>query len=159
MDKRKYNRSEVYRDRYFRMHPGKHGKYRCVYCGKRFPADQITIDHIVPISAVMKKRKYRKKLPYGVNDMDNLVPACKKCNLRKGKSVDKKWQKQARRGQKESYWIIRKIPAFIFLALLIFFIYRYAHEGWDALYEDAHNVQEALTRALQTIKDLVASRI
>lgn len=45
---------------------------RCVYCGD--PAD--TIDHVIPRSKG------------GTDDLDNLVPACRDCNSRKGNRLD-----------------------------------------------------------------------
>lgn len=45
---------------------------RCVYCGD--PAD--TIDHVIP------------KSKGGTDDLDNLVPACRDCNSRKGNRLD-----------------------------------------------------------------------
>ena len=45
---------------------------RCQYCGRPHRHDELTIDHIVPISRG------------GRNSWDNVVTACKKCNNRKG---------------------------------------------------------------------------
>ena len=45
----------------------------CHYCGGRFMAEDLTMDHIVHISRA------------GKSNRGNLVPACKKCN------VDKKY--------------------------------------------------------------------
>ena len=41
----------------------------CHYCGGRFMAEDLTMDHIVPISRG------------GKSNRGNLVPACKKCNV------------------------------------------------------------------------------
>ena len=46
--------------------------YTCQYCGKRFPTEDLTFDHVVPVA-----RGGRKKL-------DNIVTACFRCNHRKG---------------------------------------------------------------------------
>ncbi|HDP68808.1 MAG TPA: HNH endonuclease [Candidatus Marinimicrobia bacterium] len=40
----------------------------CHYCGKRFPRDELTMDHIVPVSRGGKSTKA------------NVVPCCKECN-------------------------------------------------------------------------------
>ena len=48
----------------------KYGR-RCFYCGKVFPKDKITIDHIFPQDFG------------GPTITDNLVPACKQCNTEK----------------------------------------------------------------------------
>ena len=43
----------------------------CHYCVCRFTAEELTMDHIVPISRGGKSKR------------GNLVPACKKCNVNK----------------------------------------------------------------------------
>jgi 5-methylcytosine-specific restriction endonuclease McrA len=43
---------------------------RCGYCGRYLHS--VTVDHVVPISAG------------GANSVDNVIPACKPCNSRKG---------------------------------------------------------------------------
>jgi len=48
-------------------------KYKCAYCGVKFTLDNIPIkDHVIPISKS------------GTNSKDNIVPACKECNMEKG---------------------------------------------------------------------------
>lgn len=44
----------------------------CQYCGRGFPADQLTFDHVVPV-------RYG-----GRKDWENIVTACVACNRRKG---------------------------------------------------------------------------
>lgn len=46
-------------------------RYRCCYCGRRFPPAELNLDHVVPRSRG------------GVNDWSNVVSACRPCNLRK----------------------------------------------------------------------------
>jgi 5-methylcytosine-specific restriction endonuclease McrA len=43
----------------------------CAYCYKPFPVEELTIDHMIPLSRG------------GTNTIDNIVPACKPCNSRK----------------------------------------------------------------------------
>ena len=51
--------------------------YRCQYCGHRFPAPELSYDHVVPRAAG------------GRTEWTNIVAACKPCNLRKAnKSCD-----------------------------------------------------------------------
>jgi 5-methylcytosine-specific restriction endonuclease McrA len=52
----------------------------CYYCHKKFPKDQITMDHIVPISRGGKSRK------------GNIVAACKECNNRKKYLLPLEWE-------------------------------------------------------------------
>ena len=47
----------------------------CAKCGKSTPKDKQTIDHFIP--------KYHG----GTDDMDNLIPMCKKCNKAKGSRI------------------------------------------------------------------------
>jgi 5-methylcytosine-specific restriction enzyme A len=47
------------------------GKGLCHYCGKKFPAKQLTMDHIVPVARG------------GTSTKGNVVPACQKCNQEK----------------------------------------------------------------------------
>lgn len=74
----------------------KNGKpyYRCVYCGRHFQKNQITIDHLYPIHKVKNSsfrninRKLLKKLDIeDINDCKNLVAACSSCNKRKSKKT------------------------------------------------------------------------
>ena len=46
--------------------------YRCVYCGKRFAADGLSVDHVEP------------RARGGDQSNGNLVTACKGCNTLKG---------------------------------------------------------------------------
>ena len=46
--------------------------YTCLYCGRKFAADKLTLDHIVPRSRGGKSR------------WENLATACADCNRRKG---------------------------------------------------------------------------
>ena len=46
--------------------------YRCVYCGQRFAADELSVDHVEP------------QVRGGDQSSGNLVTACKACNTLKG---------------------------------------------------------------------------
>lgn len=50
-------------------------RYRCQYCEKRFPAQHLTQDHVVP-------RKYG-----GKTNWENIVSACGPCNHRRGHNI------------------------------------------------------------------------
>lgn len=63
----RFSRANVYR----RDH------YRCQYCGRHFPENQLSYDHVVP------------RASGGRTDWTNIVTACRPCNLRKAnKSCD-----------------------------------------------------------------------
>lgn len=51
----------------------------CHYCQKRFPAKELTMDHVVPIVRGGKSIK------------SNLVPACKPCNAQKKYLLPLEW--------------------------------------------------------------------
>jgi 5-methylcytosine-specific restriction endonuclease McrA len=46
--------------------------YTCQFCGRAFPAHELTLDHVIPRSRG------------GQTDWDNLVACCHQCNNRKG---------------------------------------------------------------------------
>ncbi|HEV2148704.1 MAG TPA: HNH endonuclease signature motif containing protein [Longimicrobiaceae bacterium] len=46
--------------------------FRCVYCARTFPAEQLTLDHVQP------------RMRGGDHSPGNLVTACSSCNTRKG---------------------------------------------------------------------------
>lgn len=61
--------------------------YRCLACGNQFSFDELTVDHIVPISLG------------GTSNIDNLQPLCKSCNSSKNNRIidyrtKKIWWKQ-----------------------------------------------------------------
>jgi len=46
--------------------------HRCQYCGRRFPAAQLSLDHVIPRSRG------------GTTSWENVVCACLRCNVKKG---------------------------------------------------------------------------
>ncbi|MBL0712319.1 MAG: HNH endonuclease [Desulfosarcina sp.] len=52
----------------------------CFYCGRRIPARDLTMDHIVPMARGGKSTK------------GNLVPACKNCNNQKKQLLPMEWE-------------------------------------------------------------------
>lgn len=113
----KYIRSNIYRALYFRTHkPDAGGKYHCVYCGKRLKASQVTVDHIIPVSAVKYDRHLQRRVDYsGMNSAENLVASCFKCNSKKRSSTARKWRFKAAIGKHRWVFVLRNI-FFIFLA-------------------------------------------
>jgi 5-methylcytosine-specific restriction endonuclease McrA len=47
-------------------------QFRCVYCGQRFRAEELTVDHVEP------------RVRGGDRSGGNLVTACQRCNTAKG---------------------------------------------------------------------------
>ncbi len=53
---------------------------RCHYCGGQFAANDLTLDHIVPL------------VRGGRSTRGNCVPSCKECNTRKRDLLPTEWQ-------------------------------------------------------------------
>lgn len=107
----KYERDSSYRERYISAHPPKNGKYRCVYCGRLVAKDKMEVDHVVAVDRVKRNWLYRLCVPNGVNDLNNLVCSCHRCNHKKG--------------SKGGLWIIRGhfwkvvLPLYITMKILL----------------------------------------
>lgn len=104
-------RGGSYRRVYFEHHrPDFLGMYYCVYCGKLLPRRRVTVDHLYPVrgasSSLAVQKKLRKKLG-GINDPENLVASCLRCNQEKGSSTDPFWLKRGERGRNKYYWMER----------------------------------------------------
>lgn len=73
------NQNQITYCKYTRVNVFTRDDFHCMYCGQKFKTDDLTIDHVVPLS------RY-KKLGYkgNPNSLDNVVTACYKCNVKKG---------------------------------------------------------------------------
>ena len=56
----------------------------CQYCGKQFPLEDLTTDHVIPKSRWMKIKRTSKK---NWTTWENLVCSCKWCNNAKGNQL------------------------------------------------------------------------
>jgi len=70
--------------------------YTCQYCGKTFPSEDLTFDHVVPVATGGQKR------------WDNIVAACFRCNHRKGGRTPEEAGMRLIRQLTEPHWL----PAF-----------------------------------------------
>ncbi len=52
---------------------------RCYYCSKGVYPNELTMDHVIPISRG------------GMSEKSNVVPACKECNNKKKYSLPHEW--------------------------------------------------------------------
>lgn len=52
----------------------------CHWCGGRFPAEELTMDHVIPLARG------------GKGSRNNVVPACKECNSRKKYLLPMEWE-------------------------------------------------------------------
>ncbi len=62
----------------------------CYYCGGKFPPEEITMDHIVPLIRGGKSTK------------GNIVPACKKCNSEKKYMLPLEWEEYLKNLSREN---------------------------------------------------------
>lgn len=104
-------RSSNYRQKFFANHPPDLGdKYICVYCGKRLTKEQMTVDHLYPVSRTAANRKLQNKLKRkgieNVNDLANLVAACSRCNRKKSNKM-RKWIWKGKLGRHKRIWYLR----------------------------------------------------
>lgn len=61
----------------------------CHYCGNTFAPDELTMDHIVPVTRGGKSTR------------GNVVPACKECNNRKKYLLPLEWEEFLQRMEKD----------------------------------------------------------
>lgn len=108
------DRSTDYRRRFIESDPG---PWRCRYCGKRLgQRDDMTVDHVIPVDAVAHRgpralfwrRFLERNDVIDVNDLRNLVPACRRCNSRKGPRTGV-WVARAWLGKHPAWWPIRRV--------------------------------------------------
>ena len=114
----RWDRSNNYRKIYMKQHPDK--TFRCVYCGRVFPRDSITIDHVIPIDASTTSKLMRgwmKVCGYtGADDDSNLVPACYFCNHVKRNSKSVYWSVRAFLGKHITWWVLVWTVRILFFA-------------------------------------------
>lgn len=130
MTKKIYNRSSDYRSNFFKNNSGFLGtdKYQCVYCGRIKDKNKIQIDHFIPVHKVKKfglgRILMKIKNINNINSTKNLVPACEKCNKKKGSKMGK-WLIKGALGKHFWWWIIVwsfrliLVVAVLYLILLI----------------------------------------
>lgn len=58
---------------------------RCMFCGRRYPIHQLTVDHLIPRSRWDEIPP--RKRPPSINSWENQVCACKSCNTIKGNKL------------------------------------------------------------------------
>lgn len=72
-----YDKSPRFHMRLTRKNIYDRDNHKCQYCGKKFPTDELNIDHVIPRSRG------------GKNTWDNLVCSCIKCNRKKKNNTPK----------------------------------------------------------------------
>lgn len=121
---KRWARSSNYRDEFF-----KHNQppYRCRYCHKKLTNKTLVVDHIVPIAQVKKSTWARALLTsrgiQTVNDVRNLAPSCRTCNLRKGEKMGL-WTLRGIFGQYTWFWFIYYSAVAGLLLIAVYAMYR-----------------------------------
>ncbi|MDY7035263.1 MAG: HNH endonuclease [Thermodesulfobacteriota bacterium] len=67
--------------------------YRCQYCGKRFPVEELTYDHVLP------------KSRGGKTEWGNIVTCCIECNRKKGGRMPAEASMKLIRKPKRPTWV------------------------------------------------------
>lgn len=123
-DEPEWSRGSGYRVKFLRLH-GREGTFRCVYCGKKLDTYSLTVDHLYPIGYVNgspKSRRHRERLREkgirNINQLSNLVPACARCNSRKGKKTGI-WILRGKLGSHPWFWPAAKAAAAMVILTLI----------------------------------------
>lgn len=109
-------RGDNYRSEFFKHN---RGPYRCAYCGRRITAQQLEVDHLVPVAGAQRSGWARFWLNinaiYNVNNYRNLVAACHRCNQNKSDKMGL-WVVIGSIGKHKWFW---NIIDFVVLVLII----------------------------------------
>ena len=120
---KKWSRSDDYRKKFFEAY---NPPFRCRYCNKALEEHELTVDHIVPVYQAKTNQKARNWLMIqglqDVNDVNNLVPSCYKCNQRKGSKMGI-WVLRGILGKYPWYWKVKKIMYAVLIAITIYLFY------------------------------------
>lgn len=120
-------RSTGYRKTFFENNePFIKNRYFCAYCGRLIRKDKVTVDHLYPVGAAKRNINLQRRLKRNgyetINDVKNLVPACKRCNSSKGKKMGI-WILRGRVGRHPCIWVIRHgIRAAVLISLIYYVI-------------------------------------
>lgn len=120
---KKYARSSDYRTNF--LHENE-GPFRCRYCNKKLKgtrkSNKLEVDHLIPVDAAKKSQKAQRMLKKNgcssVNDIKNLVPACKRCNRKKSNQMGL-WYYRGLLGKYKIYWVFIYTIRIMFAALVI----------------------------------------
>lgn len=117
----KHIRSSNYRKTYIGNMGFKHKYTICGYCGLPLQINKLTVDHIIPVDKVQKsnyaKWALQKMNIDDVNDMKNLVGACRRCNSKKRAKMGV-WVALGFLGKNKVLWCFRWILRVIVIILL-----------------------------------------
>lgn len=117
-------RSSDYRKAFFEAKEPNCGKkrYFCAYCGFPIRKDEVTVDHLIAVKRAQRSKFYLRLLRRmgceSVNDVRNLVPACKRCNSKKGTRAGR-WVIKGLLGRSGLVWGIRWCVYLIIIAAAV----------------------------------------
>lgn len=123
-------RSTDYRKKFFLENPPIFfNHYFCAYCGRIVGTKKITVDHLYPVNSTKKSLALQEKLKNkgysNINDIKNLVPACKTCNSLKSDKLGI-WIIRGKIGRIQSLWVPRHLIRITCLIIFISYIYTFA---------------------------------
>lgn len=114
-----YERANNYRQVFFSRTIG---PYTCRYCNKKLVKNQIYVDHIIPVAKAQKTHYAKVMLAVSrcqnVNDIKNLAPACRNCNLKKSDKMGL-WTIRGWFGKYRAYWIVLNIMKILCIVLML----------------------------------------
>lgn len=70
----------------------------CYYCGVQLPPDEHILDHGGKVVIKLRRWHVDHKQPVirgGTDDLENLVPACSSCNLRKHDKTEEEFRQES----------------------------------------------------------------
>jgi hypothetical protein len=121
-DKR-YERNSNYRKTYFEHNEG---PYHCTYCGRRIKAEDLEVDHLIPVAKAKSSIMVRTWLHLcgitNVNSYKNLVSSCEKCNRKKSDKMGF-WIPLGIVGRYKMFWTIRNIIVALIITAVIYIAY------------------------------------
>jgi 5-methylcytosine-specific restriction endonuclease McrA len=138
IDLPQYRRSYDYRKQFLESNPGVFGKgfYFCSYCGKPIGEHGLEVDHLFSVNSAQNsafvKWIMKKSGMDTVNHEKNIIPACVRCNRRKGKKSGL-WVLRGFIGQHQTYWITHWIFMCILILFSIWFVMNHPIKAIDVL--------------------------
>lgn len=115
-----YERATNYRQVFFARTSA---PYRCRYCNRKLKSKkEVYVDHIIPVAKVQKKWAAQALLKIAgcnnINSIQNLAPACLKCNLKKSDHMGF-WIIRGWAGRYQAYWFFIWIARITILLAII----------------------------------------
>ncbi len=124
-----FGKRNNYRATYFEGNrPVIGNKYFCAYCGMLISRRNVTVDHIYPVHLADTDFKTQRILSRkgwkSINDVHNLVAACRRCNSRKRDKTGL-WILRGKIGKSNVFWAIRHLIRIAVVGAVIYYCYTY----------------------------------